>query len=115
MTDIADIDRPIIACRPVELDLANELDLEVARNTIIYTGSVQDECCRCHRKVWLGPRQQAYKAEHPDVEVMDFRCGVMVLTEPQITSVEINSLEDFGGEIISLGNPEGEGVDPDVA
>lgn len=85
----------VIACRPRDLDLTNEMDALIAKGTFVYEGSVEGCCDLCEQAVHVGPNQSALLLISPETLVVCFRCvAVMQNMDP----------EPF--DIRSLDNPE---------
>lgn len=87
----------VLACRPRDLDLSQDLDMYIAYLTSVYTGSVEGSCDICHCVVHIGPNQMVLHQANPSAMIACFRCvAVLGLGGDDPESLDIRS----------LGNPE---------
>ena len=84
--------RPLLMCRPVNLDVSKEIDMVIMQRTEKWAGSIESTCEHCQCAVWVGPRSQALM---DTAEKICMRCA---FEESKRSPVE--------PLIVSLENPE---------
>lgn len=83
---------PFFACRPVTLDMNDELECELAVLPL-YDDAIKIECDLCRRTCWLSPNQKVVRDDIGGVAL----CARCVITSGWFTP----------SSIIPLGNTEG--------